>query len=120
MRLLASVATLVSRHRHLPLRPPVLRHSGPSTLTTSPGGCRPPLSARPALRLHQPAFAVDVVDTTGAGDVFHGTYLYAVLQGWPVRRCLAFAAATAALKCQELGGRAGIPMRQQVEPALED
>jgi sugar/nucleoside kinase (ribokinase family) len=71
---------------------------------------------RPAVEhLHQPAFATDVVDTTGAGDVFHGAYLYATLQDWPARRCLAFAAATAALKCQALGGRAGIPTREQVE-----
>jgi sugar/nucleoside kinase (ribokinase family) len=69
--------------------------------------------------LHQPAFPTDVVDTTGAGDVFHGAYLYAYLQAWPARRCLAFAAATAALKCRALGGRAGIPTRQQVEAVLE-
>ena len=76
---------------------------------------------RPApLPIHQPALAVDVVDTTGAGDVFHGAYLYAYLQGWPAGRCLAFAAATAALKCRELGGRAGIPTRRQVDAALEE
>lgn len=68
--------------------------------------------------LHQPAFATEVVDTTGAGDVFHGAYLYAFLQDWPARRCLAFAAATAALKCRALGGRAGIPTRRQVEETL--
>jgi sugar/nucleoside kinase (ribokinase family) len=69
--------------------------------------------------LYQPAFAVDAVDTTGAGDVFHGAYLYAFLQDWPARRCLAFAAATAALKCRALGGRAGIPTRPQVEETLK-
>jgi sulfofructose kinase len=68
--------------------------------------------------VYQPAFPTGVVDTTGAGDVFHGAYLYAFLQDWPPRRCLAFAAATAALKCRALGGRAGIPTRQQVEAAL--
>ncbi len=59
--------------------------------------------------IHQPAFAVPVVDTTGAGDTFHGAYLYARLQGWPARRRLAFASATAALKCTQIGGRRGIP-----------
>ncbi len=63
----------------------------------------------PTQRIHQPAFPVDVVDTTGAGDVFHGAYLVAHLQNWPAGRCLAFAAAAAALKCRELGGRAGDP-----------
>jgi sugar/nucleoside kinase (ribokinase family) len=70
--------------------------------------------------IHQPAFAVEVVDTTGAGDVYHGAYLYAYLQDWPVRQCLAFAAATAALKSRELGGRAGIPKRPEVDAFLGD
>jgi len=64
--------------------------------------------------LHQPAFKVEVVDTTGAGDTFHGAYLYAVLQDWKPARCLAFASATAALKCTQVGGRAGIPSLAQV------
>jgi len=68
--------------------------------------------------LHRPAFATDAVDTTGAGDVFHGAYLYAFLQGWPAEKTLAFASATAALKCRKLGGRSGIPTRPQVEAFL--
>jgi sugar/nucleoside kinase (ribokinase family) len=71
-----------------------------------------------AQHLYQPAIPTKVVDTTGAGDVFHGAYLYAYLRGCPPRRSLAFAAATASLKCQALGGRAGIPARQQVEKTL--
>jgi len=67
---------------------------------------------------HQPAFKVDVVDTTGAGDVYHGAFLYGLLQGWQLRRVAAFASATAALKCGKLGGRAGIPSRTQVEVFL--
>jgi sulfofructose kinase len=56
-----------------------------------------------------PAFPVRAADTTGAGDVFHGAFLYAVLQGWdPYRMCL-FANAVAAMKCRRLGGRVGIP-----------
>jgi ribokinase len=73
---------------------------------------------KPTQPIHQPAFAVGVVDTTGAGDVFHGAYLYAFLQDWPAARCLRFAAATAALKCRALGGRAGIPTRAEVDKAL--
>jgi sugar/nucleoside kinase (ribokinase family) len=69
--------------------------------------------------IYQPAFAVDVVDTTGAGDVFHGAYLYALLQDWPAGRTLAFAAATAALKCRGLGGRSSIPTLRGVEAFLE-
>lgn len=70
--------------------------------------------------LYQPAFRVPVVDTTGAGDTFHGAYLWAHLQGWEPQRCLAFAAATAAMKCRHVGGRAGIPGREEVELFLQN
>jgi len=56
-----------------------------------------------------PAFRVEVVDTTGAGDVFHGAFVTAMLRHWPLRQCLEFASAVAAMKCRKLGGRAGIP-----------
>jgi len=58
---------------------------------------------------HIPAFPVAVVDTTGAGDIFHAGCLFGLLQGWPVVDSLRFAAAAAALKCEQLGGRPGIP-----------
>jgi sulfofructose kinase len=57
----------------------------------------------------QAAYPVDVVDTTGAGDVFHGAYAFAVGVGLEVRDAMAFAAASAALKCTHSGGRVGIP-----------
>lgn len=60
-------------------------------------------------RFHTPAFAVDVIDTTGAGDVFHGAYIVGMLHGWDARRTARFATAVSALKCGKLGGRAGIP-----------
>ena len=56
-----------------------------------------------------PAFRVPVVDSTGAGDVFHAGSIYGLLQGWSVPETLRFAAAAAALKCEKLGGRPGIP-----------
>ncbi len=56
-----------------------------------------------------PAFEVEVVDTTGAGDVFHGAYLVGLLHGWDLRRVARFASAVAAIKCTRLSGRAGIP-----------
>ncbi|MGY3608967.1 MULTISPECIES: sugar kinase [unclassified Bradyrhizobium] len=57
----------------------------------------------------QAAYAVDVVDTTGAGDVFHGAYALAVGVGLDVRAAMGFSAATAAMKCRHAGGRNGIP-----------
>ncbi len=66
----------------------------------------------------QPAFAVDVVDTTGAGDVFHGAFAYAIARGDDVQQATRFAAAVAALKCRKLGGRAGIPNLCETEELL--
>jgi sulfofructose kinase len=68
--------------------------------------------------LHQPAFQVNVVDTTGAGDVFHGAFIYGLIQDWELKRILKFASAVAAIKCTKLGGRAGIPSLEEVENFL--
>ncbi|MCY4466964.1 MAG: PfkB family carbohydrate kinase [Chloroflexi bacterium] len=65
-----------------------------------------------------PAFAVDVVDTTGAGDAYHGAFLYALLQGWDVPRMAEFAAAVGALNCRALGGRRALPRLDEVEVFL--
>lgn len=65
-----------------------------------------------------PAFSVDVIDTTGAGDVFHGGYIYGLLQKWDIKEVVRFASAFAALKCRKLGGRAGIPDLKEVEALL--
>ena len=65
-----------------------------------------------------PGFPVQVVDTTGAGDVFHGAFIYALLQRWEARTILAFANAVSALKCTRLGGRTGIPSAAEVHAFL--
>jgi sulfofructose kinase len=57
----------------------------------------------------QPAYAVSAIDTTGAGDVFHGAYALAIGASLMATDAMAFAAAAAALKCTRPGGRAGIP-----------
>jgi sulfofructose kinase len=57
---------------------------------------------------YSPAFDLKPVDTTGAGDVFHGAFCYAVLQGMPMREALDFSNAMAALNCTALGARGGI------------
>ena len=68
---------------------------------------------------HTPAFNVDVVDTTGAGDVFHGGYIYGLLQNWNIQIAVKFASAFAALKCRKIGGRAGIPGLEEVESFMK-
>jgi sulfofructose kinase len=57
---------------------------------------------------YSPAFVVNCLDTTGAGDVFHGAFCYAVLQGMPMEDALEFSNAMAALNCTALGARGGI------------
>jgi sulfofructose kinase len=62
----------------------------------------------------QNAFPVKVLDTTGAGDVYHGAYAYGLLQKWSIPECMRFASATAALKCRAIGARKGIPGLKEV------
>jgi sulfofructose kinase len=61
--------------------------------------------------VYSPGFVVDCADTTGAGDVFHGAFCYAVLQKMPVCEALEFSNAMAALNCRALGARGGIGTR---------
>lgn len=62
----------------------------------------------------RPAFKVEVVDTTGAGDVFHGAYAFAIARGLMVEAAMAFASAAAALKCTKPDGRSGIPTFDEI------
>ncbi len=56
-----------------------------------------------------PAYPVRAVDTTGAGDVFHGAFLAGYLRGMDLEENIRYASAAAAMKCRKIGGRAGIP-----------
>src|SRR6267378_1892720 len=68
--------------------------------------------------LYSPAFVVNCVDTTGAGDVFHGAFCYAVLQKMPMREALDFSNAMAALNCMAIGARGGIRGLEQVKALM--
>lgn len=68
--------------------------------------------------LYQPAFEVPCRDTTGAGDVFHGAFIYGLLAGWSTERVLDFSNAMAALNCQAVGARGGIASRQEAEQLM--
>jgi ribokinase len=91
---------------------------GVKVLTVTLGG-RGSVTAAYDRFIETPAFPIDAVDTTGAGDVFHGGYIYGLLQQWDLDRTLIFASAFAALKCRKAGGRAGIPSLAEVRAFLK-
>lgn len=66
------------------------------------------------------AYRVDVVDTTGAGDIFHAGFIYGLLQNWPLQRNLDFACAAAALNCTASGARGGIHTVENIEALMEN
>lgn len=68
---------------------------------------------------YSPGFVVNCVDTTGAGDVFHGAFCYSVLKGFPVRDALEFSNAMAALNCTHLGARGGIATAEEARALVE-
>jgi len=67
---------------------------------------------------YSPGFVVETVDTTGAGDVFHGAFIYGLLAGWPIERTLDFSNAMAALNCTALGARGGIKTQAEAEKLM--
>jgi len=81
---------------------------GPSTAIITLGAAGW-IASDKAGRTRGAAFSVDVVDTVGAGDVFHGAYAFGLAHKWSTPRCAEFASAVAALKCTRVGGRTGIP-----------
>ncbi len=69
--------------------------------------------------LYSPGFVVDCVDTTGAGDVFHGAFCYAVLQQMTIADALEFSNAMAALSCLAFGARGGIRTPAEADALLQ-
>jgi ribokinase len=68
---------------------------------------------------HIPGFLLDAVDTTGAGDIFHGAFIYGLLENWELTRIVRFSNAAAALSCRRLSGRLGIPKLHEVEELVK-
>jgi sulfofructose kinase len=69
--------------------------------------------------VYAPAFVINCVDTTGAGDVFHGAFCYAVLQDMPIDEALRFSNAMAALNCLGVGARGHIGDLGEVHRLIE-
>jgi sulfofructose kinase len=68
---------------------------------------------------HVSAYSVAVVDTTGAGDIFHAGFIYGLLQEWPLERQLDFACAAAAMNCMSVGARGGLQSTQAIETFMK-
>ncbi len=97
----------------------VLCEKGPSTVifTFGPKGCAGFSQNYGGFRL--PAHSVPVVDTTGAGDVFHGAYLAGAVRGLDPIESAKLATAAACIKCTRMGGRAGVPDWDTVQAFLK-
>lgn len=67
---------------------------------------------------YAPAFRIQPLDTTGAGDIFHAGFIYGLLQGWSLPRQLDFACAAAALNCTASGARGGIQPVEKIESLM--
>ncbi len=68
---------------------------------------------------HMPGFNVPVVDTLGAGDVFHAGFALRLAETGDVAEAMRFGSAAAALKCTRFGGAAGAPHRAEVDAFLQ-
>jgi len=77
-------------------------------------------SEEPGAVYHQPAFRVDVVDTSGCGDVFHGAYAAALSEGKSMQERMRMASAVAALKARKPGGQQGIPRKADADGFLRE
>jgi ribokinase len=84
-------------------------------VTLGERGCLARVGAR---TFEQPAYAVDVVDTTGAGDTFCGALVAALARGAGMTDALREACAASALACTRMGAQSSIPTRAEVESFL--
>ncbi|HEX2769198.1 MAG TPA: PfkB family carbohydrate kinase [Geobacteraceae bacterium] len=96
-----------------------LLDAGPECVVITAGVEGSMLFAKGMEGFHQPAFSVDSpIDTTGAGDAYHGAFLHGIVTGLDLKGCAVLAAAVAALNTRKLGGRSALPTLVQAEQFL--
>ncbi|KXA90558.1 hypothetical protein AKJ57_04045 [candidate division MSBL1 archaeon SCGC-AAA259A05] len=91
----------------------VLLDKGPEVVVVTRGvkGC---VLAHDGRTIEKESYPVDVVDTTGAGDVFHGAFIAGLLKGYDYETATEFASGASAMNCKSLGGRSGIPTYEEL------
>lgn len=94
----------------------ILRRYGSRTSTVTLGA-RGAYGCDGREEIFSPSIRIEARDTTGAGDIFHAGFLYALLEGLPFREILAFANAAAGLSCRGMGGRSAIPTVGEIRAA---
>jgi sulfofructose kinase len=94
----------------------ILRRYAPRTATVTLGP-RGAFGSDGRQEIFSPSLAVNALDTTGAGDIFHAGFLYALLRGLPFREILAFANRAAGLSCLGMGGRGAVPTIEAIRAA---
>lgn len=91
-----------------------LSRMGPETVVVTLGA-EGSIGLRGEKLVRQPPLRVDVVDTTGAGDVFVGGYCLGLVRGDPLERCIQLASAAAGLSVRDLGALGGLPSLEEIE-----
>lgn len=95
----------------------LLENGVPSVIVTL--GAEGALIVRPGFHQQAPAFAVQAVDTTAAGDVYCGCLAVALVEGKPIEQAVRFASAGAAISVTRLGAQPSAPDRSEIEAFLE-
>jgi len=96
----------------------MIRSVGPRVVCVTLGSLGAVLMSELGWVYSSRAYDVDVVDTTGAGDVFHGAFIYGLIRGWAISHILDFSNAAAGLNCTELGARGGARTVEEIEALM--
>ncbi len=91
---------------------------GPGVVVVTMGDEGAVAMEKDGVLVRAPAYPVEVVDNTGAGDVFHGAFIYAYTMKRELSECLSFACVAAGISCLGLGGRERIPELAEVDAIL--
>ncbi len=105
----------ITGERNLLKSLPMIHAEFKCRLTAATLGCKGVIAWDGNRFLQCAAFQVSAVDTTGAGDIFHGAFVYGLVHSWPTQEILEFSCAAAGLNCEAPGARGGIASLRKIE-----